>query len=389
MDMSRRVETDPFHFILIEQGEVYAPAAQGIQSVLISNESIIKIGEINSQNVLALDPACEIIDAKNCIVIPGFIDPHQHLIGAGGEEGFTSRMPEILLSQEIHAGITTVIGLLGTDTTTRHIECLHAKTCQFYNEGITAYMYTGGFELPLRTLLGTAMDDVVMIDKIIGTGELAIADYRYVEPQPHELAKVVTQTMLGGMMGGKAGVTHFHVGDGKRRLSILEDLLDNYDIQPESVYPTHITRNPELMEDAIALAKRGSYVDMDTVEENIADCWQYYRDHGGPMDKLTVSSDAHTKGGSPAKLYEQFVSCVREHELPLEHVLPCFTANPAAALELSNKGRLEVQMDADVVILNKESLDIVHVIARGKHFINNGQLVIKSKQEEQMEEARP
>jgi beta-aspartyl-dipeptidase (metallo-type) len=386
--MSNRLTESSTLLILIEHGEVYAPEPMGMPSILLANDKIVKIGQVDTSTLKALDIPFEVIDASGCVVVPGFIDPHQHIIGAGGEEGFTSRMPEVSLSDEINAGITTVVGLLGTDTTTRHMQCLHAKASQFNDEGITALMFTGGFELPLRTLTDNAMDDIVMIDKIIGTGELAISDERYVDPLPHELAKIVTQTMLGGNMGGKAGVTHFHVGDGKQRLSLLRDLLENYQIQAKSLYPTHMTRSRELMKEAIDLAKQGAYVDMDTVEENIADCWQYYRDHGGPPDKLTVSSDAHTKGGSPSKLYGQFVSCVRDHELALEDVLPCFTSNVAQALHLKCKGCLHVHRDADLIVMDKTSLEIKYVIARGHPFMKAGEIVMKSQQEQQVEEAQ-
>jgi beta-aspartyl-dipeptidase (metallo-type) len=386
--MAGQSESSETIFTLIEHAEVYGPEPLGGPSILIANDQIIKVGQVDARQLAALDISCEVIDGEGCVVVPGFIDPHQHIMGAGGEEGFTSRMPEIPLSHEINAGITTVVGLLGTDTTTRHMQCLHAKASQFNDEGISALLYTGGFELPLRTLTDNPMDDIVMIDKIIGTGELAISDERYVDPEPHELAKVVTQTMLGGNMGGKAGITHFHVGDGKQRLALLRDLLENYQIKAKSLYPTHINRSSELMKEAIDLAKCGSHVDTDTVDENLAECWQYYRDHGGPLDKFTVSSDAHTKGGSPAKFYRQFVSCVRDHELPLEDVLPCFTSNTATVLQLKRKGRIQVHMDADLVMMDKRSLELVHVIARGRHFMKNGTIIIQSEQEQQMQEAQ-
>jgi beta-aspartyl-dipeptidase (metallo-type) len=319
------------------------------------------------------------------LLIPGLIDGHEHLIGAGGEEGFTSRLPEIPLEKIICAGITTVVGLLGTDTSTRTLQCLHAKTSQLCDEGITAYMYTGGFELPPRTFFGLIADDVVIIDKIIGTGEIAISDKRYVQPQAHELAKVVTQTSLGGKMGGKAGVTHFHVGDSDTRLSLLFELLDEYNVEAEFLYPTHITRTKKLMGDAIKLAKKGAFVDMDTVEENIAECFEYYRDNGGALDKLTFTSDSHTKGGSPSKLYEQFVSCVRNNKLPIEQVLPCVTSNPAEVLKLQHKGHIAEQNDADLVLLSKGTFDIQYVIARGRQFVKDGQLVRKSEQEQLVE----
>ena len=67
------------------------------------------------------------IDASGCIVLPGFIDPHQHILGAGGEAGPQTRMREIELRDIVRAGVTTVIGILGTDGTTRHLTSLLAK----------------------------------------------------------------------------------------------------------------------------------------------------------------------------------------------------------------------------------------------------------------------
>jgi beta-aspartyl-dipeptidase (metallo-type) len=297
-------------------------------------------------------------------------------------------MPEIALHEIVSAGVTTVVGLLGTDTVTRHLECLHAKTRQLDDEGITAYMYTGGFELPPSTLTGSVMKDVVMIDKVIGAGEIAIADYRWVDPLLDPLAHLVTETMLGGMMADKAGVTHFHTGEGKQRLSLLHALLDNYAIPPHCLYATHITRSHELMDDAIALARRGAFVDMDTIEENLGECLRYYVAHDGPLEQLTVSSDAHTPGGSQHKLYAQLVSCVREHKFRLEEVLPLFTSNTAHVLKLAGKGELKADNDADLLVLRGGTLEIVHLFARGKPFIKEGRLVKPSQQEEQVAESK-
>ncbi len=134
------------------------------------------------------------------------------------------------------------------------------------------------------------------------------------------------------------------------------------------------------MDEAIALAKRGTFVDIDTTEEDLGKWLSYYRAHGGPPDRLTVSSDAQTPGGSPAKLYGQLVSCVREHEMPLEEVLPHFTANTATALKLPGKGRLEEKQAADLLIMRKETLEVVHVIARGQPLLKDGKLLVKESQ---------
>jgi beta-aspartyl-dipeptidase (metallo-type) len=234
-------------------------------------------------------------------------------------------------------------------------------------------------------MTNSVIDDIVMIDKIIGTGEIAISDPRWLDPKLYDLAHVLSQSALGGKMAGKAGVCHFHTGPGKNKLSLLHELLDNYDISPSSIYATHINRNEALVDDGIALAKRGAFVDMDSVEEDLGERLSYYFEHGGPPDQITVSSDAHTPKGSSRKLYEQFIDCVHNHDLPLVELLPIFTSNAATALKLTKKGCLQSGNDADVLILRKETLEIVHLFARGHHLIKEGQLIHLSKQEQQVE----
>lgn len=375
-------------FVLIENGDLYTPRRVGIQPLLLADGAIAKIGLVETAALHALSDDVETVDATGCIVMPGWIDPHAHIIGAGGEDGFASRMPEILAGQIVRAGVTTVVGLLGTDTMTRSMACLHAKASQLWAEGITAYIYTGGFELPPTTLLGSVVDDLVMIDKVIGTGEIAISDPRWIDPLLDPLAHIVVQTVTGGKMAGKAGVVHFHTGPGKRRLGLLHELLDCYDLPAEVIYPTHVNRTEALVDDAITLARRGSYVDMDTVEEDLTQRIPYYLAQGGPADRLTVSSDAHTPSGSTRKLYEQFVACVREAGLPIETVLPFYTSNPAAALKLTAKGSLAPEKDADVLILKQDSLEIVHLFTRGRHLIRDGQYAEPSRQEQQVESGK-
>jgi beta-aspartyl-dipeptidase (metallo-type) len=350
---------------LIENGEIYNPQPIGIQSILLAGERIAKIGAVDSRALRSLDVECEILNAADCIIIPGLIDPHSHVIGAGGEEGFASRMPEIPLESLLKSGITTVVGLIGTDVTGHSLHTLLAKTRQLMEQGITAWMYTGGFSVPPATITGSVQDDLVLIHCVLGLGEIAISDLRSSSPTLEELARLVSQSMVGGMIAGKAGVTHFHVGSGKARLSLLRRLLDEHDIPPHVLYATHITRSRELMDDAIALAARGAYVDMDTVEEDTVECLTYYLEHGGDPEQITISSDAHTPGGSPEKFYGQFVACVRT--FGLERVLPCFTRNTAAVLKLKQKGELREQMDGDLVLLRKDTFEVKHVFARGQH----------------------
>jgi beta-aspartyl-dipeptidase (metallo-type) len=361
------------HFTLIEGAEVFAPESLGVQPILLGGGAILRIGGVDAAALARCGLGVDVIDGSGCVATPGFVDPHQHLIGAGGEQGFGTRMPEVPAADIALAGITTAVGCLGTDTITRSLPALLGKVRQLEAQGLTAYLYTGGFQVPPPTLTGSVLSDLVLIDKVLGVGEIAIADVRSSQPTVPELARLVSDAWVGGTLSGKAGVTHFHVGPGRQRLACLHALLNQHEVTPAAIYATHINRTPELLSDAIGLGRRGAFVDLDTVDEDLPPWLRRYRDGGGVPERLTVSSDAHTRGGAPRKLHGQLVACCRDHGLPLGEVLPLFTANPAAALGLQRKGRLRVQADGDVLLMRRDSLQIVHVFARGRVVVRDGQ----------------
>jgi beta-aspartyl-dipeptidase (metallo-type) len=357
---------------LIENGEIYAPAPLGRNDVLILNNRIAKIGEVDRHALASLGLELKIVDASNCLVTPGLIDPHQHLLGGSGERGFSTQTPEIYASELALAGITTVVGCLGVDTTTKTMAGLLAKAKGLNEEGLTAYIWSGGYDVPPATLMRSIREDILFINEIIGAGEVAISDERSTDHGPLELSKLVHEAHVGGILSKKCGVTHFHVGDEKARLKLLRTLIDDYDINPALIYPTHIERNEDLMREAIELAGRGSYVDIDTVEQDLPKWLGFYLKNGGDPSRLTVSSDASIN--SPGSLFKQVRSCILEYDFPLEQTLACATSNTAAVLKLAHKGQIKVGCDADALVLRKDSLEIKDVIASGHPLVCNGEL---------------
>ncbi|WP_077358511.1 beta-aspartyl-peptidase [Virgibacillus halodenitrificans] len=377
-------------FILIKNGKIYAPQYLGKKSILISENKIIKVGDIDEETLYQLGVDIKVIDAAESLIFPGLIDPHVHLIGGGGEGGFATRTPEIQLSEIIKSGITTMVGLLGTDGTTRHMTSLLAKARGLEEEGITTYIYSGNYHVPTPTITSSIKDDVILIDKVIGAGEIAISDSRSAQPSVHELAKLCAEARIGGLLSKKAGVTHFHVGPGKAYLTLLHQIIDEYEIPPTSIYATHITRSKELVDDAIKLSQKGAYVDITADEQTIK--WvKYFKENGGRMDRLTISSDGNgslpkfNEGGeligfgvaSPSTLFEQLKAVVKGDELSLEELVPLLTSNTAAALRLNAKGIIEQHADADLIVINKQTFDLEHVIAKGRLMMRDKKVVVK------------
>ena len=363
---------------LIENGEVFAPEPLGRRSVLLVDGRIGKIGEVDRRALDALGIEHEVIDAEGCVVAPGLIDPHAHLLGGSGESGLSTQTPMVFLSELVTYGVTTVVGVLGVDTTMKTMAGLLARVKGLKEEGLGACMWSGGYNVPPTTVMRSIREDMLFIDEVIGAGEVAIADPRGLCPSPREIAKLVLDTHVGGLLSGKAGVTHFHVGEHPQRLKRLREVLDgDFAVEASMLYPTHVERSPQLMDEAIELVKRGAQVDVDVVEEDLHRWVRYYLEHGGDPARLTISSDSGAS--APRLLYEQLCKSVVERKLPLELMLRLATANTADVLKLRSKGRLAQDKDSDVLVLRRGSLEIVHVIARGKRMVDDGRLVVEER----------
>ncbi|EOV2691052.1 beta-aspartyl-peptidase, partial [Citrobacter freundii] len=245
-------------FTLMQGAHLYTPEDQGIRDVLLANGKIIAVARDISPHIV---PDCKVINLRGLILCPGFIDQHVHLIGGGGEAGPTTRTPEVRLSRLTEAGVTTVIGLLGTDSVTRHPESLLAKTRALNEEGITAWMLTGAYHVPSPTITGSVEKDVALIDRVIGV-KCAVSDHRSAAPGDYQLANMAAESRVGGLLGSKPGVSVFHMGDSKKGLKPLYDILENSDVPMSKLLPTHVNRNEALFEEALAFALKGGTIDI-------------------------------------------------------------------------------------------------------------------------------
>ncbi|MDG4656350.1 beta-aspartyl-peptidase [Ectobacillus antri] len=383
---------------VLKNGEVYAPHYIGKKDLLLAGEQICYIAdEIFIPDSFA---PMQVIDATNKLIVPGFIDAHVHIIGGGGEGGFKTRTPEIMLTDATTAGVTTLVGVLGTDGTTRSMESLLAKARALEEEGITCYIHTGSYHIPVRTLTNKIQNDIILIDKIIGVGEIAIADHRSSQPTVEELIKVAVAARNGGILSGKAGILEIHVGDGENKLQLLETIVEQTSIPIRQFHPTHINRNKELFEAGIRYALRGGYVDFTTstipqfLEEGEVKCSRGLKlmlEAGVPIGAITFSSDAQAslpsfssdgeflglQVGRISSLFKAVREAVLEEQIPLEVALQTITSTPATVLKLSQKGTIAKGKDADIVLLEKDTLTIHTVFAKGNMMVFDGQAIVK------------
>ena len=375
-------------FTLIRGGEIYAPDHVGARDILLVGERVVLIKE-NVEIPRSL--GVSVIDASGCMVVPGFIDPHVHVLGGGGEGGPATRVPEISLTDLTLAGVTTVVGVLGTDNVSRSAEALLAKTKGLRLEGVSAYMYTGSFHLPPATITGSVKRDVALIEEVIGV-KTAVSDHRDSQMSVHELARLSSEARFGGMLGGKAGIVHVHLGDGPEGLDPVNEVIERGNIPISQFLPTHVSRNASLLEQGIDLVKRGGYIDLNPSEDESGtlSVVETLRDSGIDLTRVTFSSDGNgtqcrfnEEGelvgygiGMVSTLIETFRAIVESGTLPLTEALRLFTSNVADILGLSGKGRIGEGLDADILILDGD-LNVDKVFARGRLMVDEGRAVVK------------
>lgn len=333
--------------LVVVNGKVLAPAPRGRANIVVAGGRIERIGDVDAS---AFEP--EVIDASGCVIVPGLIDCHAHLIGGSGEKGWGSASGALSSADLFAAGITTVVGLLGTDTTTKTLPSLLGKVKALRAEGVNAWMWTGGYDA--RTLTGSIRDDIVLIEEIVGAGEIAIADRRGVHFDARELARIATDCYVAGTFTGKAGVLHMHTGEFPGRLSIVRELLD-LGVPAATLHPTHVNRNDELFAEAVELTRRGVTIDLDCVEESLPHWWQQF---DGDRSRVTISTDA------PIGRAGALLDAVRS--LPIEEGLPLATVNPARVLNLHDVGEIAEGRRADLLLLDEDSLALRRVIAAGR-----------------------
>ncbi len=378
---------------LLRNADLYDPQPKGRASILIGGERILWIGD---EVELPANLGATVRDLEGRRVIPGLIDCHVHLTGGGGEAGMHTRVPPLQLSRLTGGGVTTAIGLLGTDDTVRSTAELVATARGLIAEGLSAWCYTGGYHVPLTTLTGSVRGDLANIDLILGVGELAISDHRSSQPTLDELLRIAGDAHVGGLMTGKAGIVHLHLGDGERGLELVRRAINESEL-PASVFnPTHVNRRKALFEEACDLAKLGSVVDITAfpVEEG-EDAWSApealtrYLESGLPPSRVTVSSDgggclpvfdadgrvSRMDIGRPSAMAEALQALLACGQ-PLERILPAFTSNQANLLLLPRKGHLTLGADADLVVLDEEGA-VSDVMARGAWHVMQGRSVIR------------
>ncbi len=371
---------------LFQNAIVYAPDYKGIKDLLVGAKSILAI-EDHIEIPKGLN--VKVIDCTGLKLVPGIIDSHVHITGGGGEGGPASRMPELEISMMVDGGVTTVVGCLGTDGITRSVDSVLMKVKSIRAKGMSAWMYTGAYQVPSPSITGDIARDIALIEEVIGVGEVAVSDHRSSVPTIAELAKLTAHARVAGMIGGKAGIVNTHMGDARDPFRPLHDVVASSELKYKQFVPTHCNRNDYIFEDAKEYGKKG-YVDITTssypyyMDEEIkpSKALKQLLESGVPIEHITFTSDAcgslpgfdpvtgkliKIEMGYPDSVLREIKEAVLEDGIPLEQALKVATSNPASILKLTNKGFIQEGFDADILVLDDE-FNIKHLMANGVFF---------------------
>jgi len=370
---------------LFKNVNVYSPDFLGTKDVLISGAKIFKIADDLSTFSM---PDVQVIDGTGKLLVPGFVDSLVHITGGGGEGGFSTRTPEMHVEDAIKGGVTTLVGVLGTDSITRSLENLLAKAYALEEQGLNVYCYTGSYHLPAVNITGNVTKDIMMIEKFIGVGEVAIADHRSSQLTVQELARLASQARVGGMLSNKSGIVSIHVGDEPSGLNILTDVAEQTDIPLQQFYPTHINRTRALLAQGVEFAKSGGYIDFTTStneqilasgEIKAAEALALAIRGGVNISQVTMSSDGNAslptfdeygqlsdlQVGEVMSLHQTFTEAVHDYGVDISDALSSITKSPANILKLSNKGQIIEGFDADLNLIDANSLKLDKTCIKG------------------------
>jgi beta-aspartyl-dipeptidase (metallo-type) len=368
---------------LFKNALVYEPEFIGKKDILTGGSTILTIKE----HIEPLPGAdITIIDCEGLRLVPGIIDSHVHITGGGGEGGPSSRMPGLLLSMMLEGGGTTVGGCLGTDGITRTVESVLMKVKSLRAQGVSAWMYTGAYQVPTPTITGDVAKDIALFEEIIGVGEIAISDHRSSIPSIAELARITAQARVAGMIGGKAGIVNIHMGDAKDPFRPIHEVVASTEMGYRQFVPTHCNRNPYIFEDAKVYGVKG-FVDITAssypydmeVEIKPSVALKQLLEAGVPAGHITFTSDGcgslpsfDSEGrlikidmGLPSSILREIKEAVLEDGIPPEIALQVATSSPADILKLKGKGHIREGYDADLVVLD-EGFNIMHLMAMGR-----------------------
>ncbi|MDY3867955.1 MAG: beta-aspartyl-peptidase [Pyramidobacter sp.] len=372
------------HPVILKNVDLYAPEHVGVSDVLVLGGKVAEVGKELDVSV----PELEVIDCEGLVGAPGIIDHHNHFGGAGGEGGFNFRTPPAQLSSFVKAGITSAVGLLGTDGFGRSLVELLQKSRALEIEGLSTWIYTGSYQIPGPTITGSVGRDITLIDKVIGC-KMALSDHRSLHPSVETIRQLISEVRVAGMLSGKRGVVCVHMGSEESGLEPLRQAVKGLGVPLSQFMPTHVARCDALLGDAVRWVSEGGVADI-TAGGKTPDAVARFVAAGVPLENICFSSDGNGSMprfdaagnlvgmgiGNPTTILSSIAECAARKTAPLSALFAMSSANPAKWLGLAGKGRVEKGFDADIMLLD-EKMELRSLLGKGRMMMRDGSVLVK------------
>ena len=372
-------------FRLLRNGHVYSPKDLGVKDILLWEDRIIRIGE-NLRIPEGFDG--EETDLSGRIVIPGLVDAHVHITGGGGEGGFTTRTGEITFEEIAEAGVTTLVGVLGTDGYARRVEDVLVKCMALREQGFDCYFLTGSYTLPITTMRGSVAEDIIFNEYCLGVGEVAHRDHRGSLLRYEEFTRLCADTRNGARLAGLKGVLNIHLGNYSDPADFfIRACGEDITFRP-LIVPTHVTRKSDVFESCLKFLEYGGQIDITAGSDGDADRNSVGSVEGleiiykkyGTLDRVSMTSDGNGSmpvwdalgnmigmgKGSCRVLLKDLKKAAQRGVIPFGEVLRTMTTTPAASYGLKNSaGTIVENGTANFAVLD-ENLDLEKTVLNGR-----------------------
>ena len=383
-------------FKLLKNGHVYSPENLGVKDILLWEDRVIKIGE-----GLKIPEGFEgaEFDLSGKIIIPGIVDTHVHITGGGGEGGFTTRTSEITFEEIAEAGVTTLVGVLGTDGYARRVEDVLVKCMALREEGFDCYFLTGSYTFPITTMRGSVAEDIIFNEYCLGTGEVAHCDHRGSLMRYEEFTRLAADTRNGARLAGLKGVLNIHLGNYPDPADFFIKACEEDITFRPLIVPTHVTRKYDVFDSCLKFLEYGGQIDITAGSDGDASQKSYGSVEGleiiykkyGTLDRVTMTSDGNGSApiwdelgnmigmgkGSSKVLLADLKKATKNGIIPFEETLRTMTTIPAAVYGLKNSaGKIVENGTANFAVLD-ENLDLVETILNGNLVWLKGKGVVR------------
>ena len=383
-------------FKLLKNGHVYSPEDLGVKDILLWEDRVIKIGE-----GLKIPEGFEgaEFDLSGKIIIPGIVDTHVHITGGGGEGGFTTRTSEITFEEIAEAGVTTLVGVLGTDGYARRVEDVLVKCMALREEGFDCYFLTGSYTFPITTMRGSVAEDIIFNEYCLGTGEVAHCDHRGSLMRYEEFTRLAADTRNGARLAGLKGVLNIHLGNYPDPADFFIRACEEDITFRPLIVPTHVTRKYDVFDSCLKFLEYGGQIDITAGSDGDVSQKSYGSVEGleiiykkyGTLDRVTMTSDGNGSApiwdelgnmigmgkGSSKVLLADLKKATQRGIIPFEETLRTMTTIPAQVYGLKNSaGKIVEKGTANFAVLD-ENLDLVETILNGNLVWLKGKGVVR------------